>query len=136
MFELSDQPIDAGVLRSRLCHPEAGALVTFEGWVRNHNEGKPVTSLEYEAHTALAKKEAGAILQEVQNKFDVRQVVCVHRVGHLAIGDMAVWVGVTGAHRDEAFQACRYVIDELKQRVPIWKKEHYLEGDFSWIGER
>jgi len=63
-------------------------------------------------------------------------VICVHRVGHLEIGAMAVWVGVTGAHRDEAFQASRYVIDQLKERVPIWKKEHYLEGDSSWIGER
>ena len=134
MFELSDQPIDVGVLRSRLCHPETGALVTFEGWVRNHNEGKAVASLEYEAHTALATKEAKAILQEVKCKFNVQQVICVHRVGHLEIGDMAVWVGVTGAHRDEAFQACRYVINELKKRVPIWKKEHYLEGDSSWIG--
>ena len=135
MFELSDQPIDVGVLRSRLCHPEAGALVTFEGWVRNHNEGKAVASLEYEAHTALATKEAKAILQEVRNTFDVQKLICVHRVGHLAIGAMAVWVGVTGAHRDHAFQACRYVIDELKERVPIWKKEHYREGDSRWIGE-
>ena len=136
MFELSDQPIDAGALRSSLCNPEAGALVTFEGWVRNHHEGRAVTSLEYEAHAELAVKEAEAILQEAQNKFKVQQMMCIHRVGHLEIGALAVWIGVTGDHRDEAFQACRYVIDELKGRVPIWKKEHYREGDSSWIGQR
>lgn len=135
MFELSDQPIDTALLKSRMCHAETGALVTFEGWVRNHNDGKAVASLEYEAYDALAGKEAGAILQEVRNKFDVQQMMCVHRVGHLQIGAMAVWVGVTGAHRDDAFQACRYIIDELKERVPIWKKEHYVEGHSSWIGK-
>lgn len=135
MFELFETPIDTAQLKSRLAHPETGALVTFEGWVRDHNEGKPVASLEYEAHPALALKEASAILEEVRNTFEVQQVICVHRVGHLEIGSMAVWVGVTAAHRDAAFAACRYVIDEIKERVPIWKKEHYVEGDAKWIGD-
>ena len=94
-------------------------------------------ALEYEAHVELAEKEGATILAEATERFDILQAACVHRIGHLEIGDMAVWVGVASAHRDAAFQACRYIIDEVKQRVPIWKKEHYRQGDAQWLdGER
>jgi len=132
-FTISNQPIDPDDLRNALHHPQAGACATFEGWVRNHNEGQAVDSLEYEAYAELAEKEGTRVLAEAVEKFDLRAVTAVHRVGHLQIGEMAVWVGVAAAHRGPAFEACRYIIDELKVRVPIWKKEHYSAGATAWI---
>ena len=133
MFKISSTPLDAAELKSRLVNAQAGACVVFEGWVRNTNQGEPVNSLEYEAYAELAEKEGTRILAEAREKFALLEAVGVHRVGHLAIGDMAVWVGVTSAHRDGAFAACRYIIDETKARVPIWKKEHYATGSSEWI---
>ncbi len=101
--------------------------------MRNHNEGHAVTRLEYEAFEALANKEGERIVTEAIARFGVLQAACVHRVGSLAIGDLAVWVGVSSRHRAEAFAACRYIIDEVKHRVPIWKKEHYVNGDSGWV---
>jgi molybdopterin synthase catalytic subunit len=101
--------------------------------VRNHNEGQPVLRLEYEAFAELAIKEGQQIIDEALQRFAITGAACVHRVGLLEIGDMAVWVGVAAAHRGAAFDACRYIIDEVKQRVPIWKKEHYASGDSGWI---
>jgi molybdopterin synthase catalytic subunit len=133
MFEIVDTPIDADRLRTQLLESRAGALVTFDGWVRDHNEGKAVNSLEYEAYTALATSEGQCILEEALAKYEILAAVCTHRVGHLNIGDIAVWVGVSSAHRDAAFMANRYIIDEIKHRLPIWKKEHYVEGDAEWV---
>jgi molybdopterin synthase catalytic subunit len=133
-FSLSDQPIDTSALRKTMAHPSAGALVDFEGWVRDHNEGQTVGSLTYEAAEDLCQLEAAKILAEAKQKWDVQDIRCVHRVGHLQIGDVAVWVGVSAGHRDAAFAACRYVIDEVKERLPIWKKEHYRDGHAHWIG--
>jgi molybdopterin synthase catalytic subunit len=133
MFRLSAQPFDVAVLKSTLDDARAGACVTFEGWVRNRNEGQPVNSLEYEAYAPLAEKEGARILAEAQERFPILSAVCIHRVGHLQLGDLAVWVGVTAEHRGAAFDACRYIIDEAKARVPIWKKEHYATGATAWI---
>lgn len=133
MFSLSSNPLTIEQLKTATENPECGALVTFEGWVRNHNEGHEVTSLEYEAYDQLAVAEGNRILDEAREKFGLRQAVCIHRIGHLAIGDIAVWVGVATPHRDAAFKACRYIIDEIKVRVPIWKKEHYVTGDSGWV---
>lgn len=133
MFRIVSEPIDAEALKRALEDARAGACVTFEGWVRNHNEGQPVESLEYEAYAELAEAEGARILAEARERFDVFAAVCHHRVGTLRIGDMAVWVGVGSAHRGAAFDACRYIIDEVKARVPIWKKEHYASGASQWI---
>ncbi len=133
MFSLSSDPLHIEPLKAATENPECGALVTFEGWVRNHNEGHEVTSLEYEAYESLAVVEGNRILDEAREKFGLRQAVCIHRIGHLAIGDIAVWVGVATPHRDAGFKACRYIIDEIKVRVPIWKKEHYVNGDSGWV---
>jgi molybdopterin synthase catalytic subunit len=132
-FKITAEPIDPVRLKQSLAEDAAGACVTFEGWVRDHNEGAPVTALEYEAHAAIAAEEGAAILAEARERFDIFTAVCEHRVGKLAIGDCAVWVGVSAAHRGAAFDACRYVIDETKQRVPIWKKEHYASGESGWV---
>jgi len=132
-FAFSDRPIDVATLQTSLEDPTVGGMVTFEGRVRNHNEGHAVLKLEYEAFADLATKEGQRIIDEALNKFAIVNAICIHRVGLLAIGDMAVWVGVAAAHRSAAFDACRYIIDEVKQRVPIWKKEHYASGDSGWV---
>jgi molybdopterin synthase catalytic subunit len=133
MFKLSPTPIDPAALRQQLRDPRAGACATFEGWVRNRNDGHAVQALDYEAYAPLAGKEGARILAEARTKFSVLDAVCVHRVGSLVLGDLAVWVGVTAEHRGDAFDACRYIIDEAKARVPIWKKEHYANGATAWI---
>lgn len=133
MFRLSSIPLEHIDLKEGLPSPDAGAFCCFEGWVRDHNEGKKVISLEYEAYDVLCAQEAEKILKEAREKLDILHVNCFHRVGRLNIGEMAVWVGVTAAHRDAAFQACRYVIDEIKARLPVWKKEFYANGDSDWV---
>jgi molybdopterin synthase catalytic subunit len=133
MFRISAESIDAMAQQQALVNASAGACVTFEGWVRNRNEGQPVLSLEYEAYRPLAEKEGERILAEAREKFALVGAAAVHRVGHLQLGEMAVWVGVTAEHRGAAFDACRYIIDEAKARLPVWKKEHYAGGATAWI---
>ena len=132
-FEISADAIDPAELKAELEADRAGACVCFEGWVRNHNDGEAVTALEYESHAPTAVKEGREILAEAVERFEIVTARCVHRVGKLRIGDCAVWVGVSAEHRGAAFEACRYIIDETKQRVPIWKKEHYTSGESGWI---
>ena len=133
MFRFSSTPLDESTLRAELSDPACGGYAAFEGWVRDHNEGRRVRRLEYEAFEPLAIKEGERIIAEAITRFGVEHAACVHRIGALAIGEKAVWVGVTARHRDEAFRACRYIIDEVKHRVPIWKKEHYENGDSGWV---
>jgi molybdopterin synthase catalytic subunit len=132
-FAFSQTALTPDAYRAALEDPAAGGYASFEGWVRNHNEGHAVTRLEYEAFVELANKEGERIVAEAVRQFAVLKAACVHRVGPLAIGDLAVWVGVSSRHRAEAFAACRYIIDEVKHRVPIWKKEHYENGDSGWV---
>lgn len=133
MFEVSAQTIDRAFWSERLNNPKAGSSVVFEGLVRNHNEGLPVKALEYECFEALAYLEADTIIAEAKRKFKVYDIFCVHRTGLLEIGELAVWIGVTSAHRQAAFAACQYMIDELKTRLPIWKKEYYLNQAPEWV---
>jgi molybdopterin synthase catalytic subunit len=133
MFRLTPLPLDPDALRSELLDCRAGGYVSFEGRVRDRNEGRAVRSLEYEAYRELAEKEGERVLAEARTKFAVISAACVHRVGHLQIGDLAVWVGVTAEHREAAFAACRHIINEMKARVPIWKKEHYVDGGPAWL---
>jgi molybdopterin synthase catalytic subunit len=132
-FELSSSPIDVPQARTQLLDPGCGGYASFEGWVRDLNDGAAVTALEYEAFAPLARTEGERILVEAAARFGVDHAACVHRVGRLGVGELAVWVGVSAPHRDEAFRACRYIIDEVKHRVPIWKKEHYRSGDSGWV---
>jgi molybdopterin synthase catalytic subunit len=132
-FKITSVPIAPETLKRALVQGAAGACVTFEGWVRNHNEGEAVNALEYEAHAGIAEKEGAKILAEAKQRFAIETALCEHRVGKLSIGDCAVWVGVSSAHRGAAFDACRYIIDETKARVPIWKKEHYASGETGWV---
>jgi molybdopterin synthase catalytic subunit len=133
MFKISVSPIEPAALQRALADHRAGACVTFEGWVRERNEGQPVLSLEYEAYALLAEAEGERIVAEARDQFALTGAAGVHRVGHLQLGELAVWVGVTAEHRGAAFEACRYIIDEAKARLPIWKKEHYASGATAWI---
>src|ERR1700734_2421107 len=121
-FRFTESPIDTAQARRELLDLGAGGYVSFEGWVRDHNEGQAVTRLEYEAFQELAVKEGERIVADALRRFPVKHALCIHRVGTLGLNDMAVWVGVSSVHRGEAFDACRFIIDEVKHRVPIWKK--------------
>jgi molybdopterin synthase catalytic subunit len=114
-------------------HGGAGAVVTFTGVVRDHNEGRAVTRLEYEAYGSMAEAELGKILDEIQAETPGVRVAATHRVGALAIGDVAVACAASAAHRGEAFRACRELIDRIKARLPIWKREHGPDGPY-WVG--
>jgi molybdopterin synthase catalytic subunit len=133
MFRLSDSAIDGVALARELAHDGAGCCATFEGWVRDHNDGRAVQRLGYQAYAPLAQSEGDKILAEARAQFAILEARCAHRVGTLQIGELAVWVGVSAAHRDAAFAACRYIIDEVKRRVPIWKNEHYADGESGWL---
>jgi molybdopterin synthase catalytic subunit len=110
-----------------------GARSVFEGTVRDTNDGHDVTKLEYECYEPLAMKEGNKILAEAIKKFGLIDAFCIHRIGTLEVGETAVIVVATSGHRDEAFKGCRYIIDEVKCRVPIWKKEHYQDGETEWL---
>lgn len=133
MFEFSDRPIDSARLAAELKDDSAGALVVFEGRVRDVNEGRGVVALEYEAYDALCLREAQRVFDEARASFDPIGMRVVHRVGRLAVGEPAIWIGVLAGHRGEGFEACRYLIDEIKHRLPIWKREHYADGDTGWV---
>ncbi|QSX78265.1 molybdenum cofactor biosynthesis protein MoaE [Agrilutibacter solisilvae] len=135
-FQLAATPFDVAALRAQLLDDRVGGFTSFEGWVRNHNDGRRVRGLHYQAYEDLALREGERVLDEALARFDIIDARCVHRMGELAIGELAVWVGVSAAHRDAAFAACRFVIDEIKARVPIWKQERYLEGDSGWLHPR
>jgi molybdopterin synthase catalytic subunit len=132
-FLLSDNYIDTAALARELVDAAAGACVTFEGWVRNRNDDRAVIRLDYQAYAPLAQSEGEKILAEARQRFAIVGARCAHRVGSLAVGDLAIWAGASAGHRDAAFAACRYIIDEVKQRVPIWKNEHYADGESGWL---
>lgn len=110
-----------------------GGVVVFEGRVRDHNEGRAVTALEYEAYEALAQAEGERILAEAALRFTPVRVAAAHRHGLLELGEAAVVVVAASAHRQEAFAACRWVIDAIKERLPVWKREHYADGTRAWV---
>ncbi|MBJ07360.1 MAG: molybdopterin-converting factor chain 2 [Verrucomicrobiaceae bacterium] len=134
MFDLTSGPISLASLREAVNDPHAGAVAVFEGTVRNHHEGRDVLRLQYEAHGPVARKEGIRILRDAIVRFGLDHAAAVHRTGSLEIGDSAVIVAVSSPHRAEAFEACRFIIDEIKHRLPIWKKEFYADGTSDWVG--
>lgn len=132
MTFLVARPIDLAQLVAAVSGPSHGAVVTFTGLVRDHHAGREVVGLEYSAYDLMAESEMAAILAEAQAGNDV-QVVAQHRTGTLAVGEIAVAVAVAAAHRDEGFRVCRWMIDEIKRRVPIWKRERYADGSEAWV---
>ncbi|MBK8066612.1 MAG: molybdenum cofactor biosynthesis protein MoaE [Rhodanobacteraceae bacterium] len=132
-FELTDQPIDPDALRRRLSQSACGAVVTFEGRVRDHNRGRPVDRIVYEAYAPVAIAEGLAVAREQAAAHGLAEVLVVHRTGNVQLGELAVWIGVSSPHRAAAFAGCEGVIDTLKARVPIWKHEHYRDGGPEWL---
>lgn len=133
MFEVHDRPLEELDVHQYLEDPEAGGVVIFEGRVRNRNQERRVSALEYEVYEELARRETENILEEAGARFETRRCVCLQRSGKLAIGEISTWIGVAAVHRGAAFKACRYIIDEFKDRVPVWKKEYYTDGSHRWI---
>ena len=132
-FSVSATAIDPVAARQSVADNSCGALAVFEGWIRNHNEGQAVERLEYEVYRPLAEKEGAVIIAEAIDRFGVSNAMCIHREGLLELSDIAVIVCVSSPHRGEAFDACRYIIDAVKSRLPIWKKEHYVSGISEWV---
>jgi molybdopterin synthase catalytic subunit len=134
MFRIQKQPIDARELEASVRSDACGGIVTFLGVVRERaNDGRDVHGLEYEAHEDMALAEFEKIAGEVRERFAEARVGIVHRIGALEIGEIAVAVCAAAPHRGVAFDACEYTIDELKARVPIWKKERYTDGSGEWV---
>ena len=133
MFKISTNSLEEPNLKSSKADQKAGGFVTFKGRVRDTSGGRRVVSMEYETYSDLAEKEGERILAEAREKFGIMEAHCRHRSGRLAPGETAVWVEVAAAHRKEAFEACQFIIAELKYRLPIWKKEYYEDGDSGWV---
>lgn len=128
-FALLDKPIDDRRLKLALLNDQSGALATFEGWVRNHNNARPVTKLTYYGYEKLAINQGEKLITQAKQQFDIINAVAIHRIGDLAIGDMAVWIGVTAHHRYPAFDACRWLLDAIKADIPVWKQEFYADSE-------
>ena len=132
-FSINQEVIHPDLMGTENPGHQSGAKSVFEGIVRESNLGKSVTSLEYQCYEELAVKEGNLIISEALSTFDINYAYCVHRIGLLNIGDTAVIVLVYAEHRDDSFKACRFIIDEVKSRVPIWKKELYVSGESEWL---
>ncbi len=133
MFRVSDKPIDLQELVNYVSDPEAGAIATFIGTTRNNNEGRKVIALDYDGYAEMAEKELARIGDDAKTKWPICRMAIVHRLGPVQITEASVIIAVSAGHRDAAFAACRFAIEEIKKTVPIWKKEVY-EGGEVWIG--
>jgi molybdopterin synthase catalytic subunit len=133
LFELREAPLSLDECFAAVQRPEAGGVAIFIGTVRNQNQGQDVARLEYQAYPSMAQKELGAIAEEIERERPGTTLACLHRTGSLAVGDIAVICAASAPHRGDAFAACRELIDRLKARVPIWKREHGESGPY-WIG--
>jgi molybdopterin synthase catalytic subunit len=133
MVRLTHEPIDHQALTELVRRPDCGAVVTFLGTVRDLTDGKVTAALDYEAYPEMAQKKLAEIEQETRARWPVGEVALVHRLGHLGVGEVSVAVAVSCPHRAQAFEACRYAIDRLKEVVPIWKKENWADGSSEWV---
>ena len=131
---LSQTPIDPAAVIAAVSKPGNGGVAVFIGTVRDVADGRSVVGLDYSAYVEMAEREMAAIVAEAGNLDDGTDVAAVHRIGSLAIGDIAVVIAAAHPHRAAAFDACRYVIEEIKRRVPIWKAERYADGGDAWVG--
>jgi molybdopterin synthase catalytic subunit len=131
---LTRAPLDLGALVTRVSAPARGGIACFLGVVRDHHDGRAVASLEYSAYDAMAEAECARVVAEARARWQA-DIALEHRLGHLDVGDAAVAIAAAAPHRDAAFAACRYVIEEVKRRVPIWKRERFVDGSEIWVGE-
>ena len=130
---LKSSPLELGALLAQVESPARGGVACFLGTVRNHQDGRNVLRLEYSAYAPMAEAECARIVAEAEDRWDCA-VALAHRVGTLEVGDTAVAIAAASPHREEAFAACRYVIEEVKRRVPIWKREFFADGRIEWVG--
>jgi molybdopterin synthase catalytic subunit len=131
---LVDEPIDVAAMLAKVARHSNGATVLFIGMVRDVNDGRPVSGMEYTAYRAMAERELADIAREAHDRFATDDIAIEHRLGTLDLGDASVAIAVAHPHRGEAYDASRYIIEELKKRVPIWKLEHYVDGTREWVG--
>ena len=130
---ITDEPLDAARLLAEVARTANGAAVAFVGTVREVNDGRPVTGIDYSAYREMAERELAAIVREAAARFGTPDVVAEHRLGTLGLGEASVVVAAAHPHRAPAFDACRHVIEEIKRRVPVWKREHYADGTREWV---
>ena len=133
MFKITSDEIELGDVIRAVEAGDAGAIVHFLGVVRNNTEGREVSYLEYEAYPPMAEKKMAEIAEEIHEKWGLDRVAVIHRVGRLEIGEVSVAVAVASPHRKEAFEACHYAMNRLKQTVPIWKREVWADGGEEWV---
>ena len=131
--DVTTKSIDPGAVLARVGSPGDGAVAFFAGVVRNENQGRPVSGMEYEGYDEMAREELAAIVAEAAERAGSDRIAAVHRLGRLAVGEVSVAIAASSPHRAEAFAAARYIIEELKKRLPVWKREHYLDRDARWL---
>lgn len=134
--EITPDPVAPAELLDGVGADEDGAVVLFLGIVRDHNDGRSVTGMEYEAYEEMAREVLEAIAREARDRWNTDRIGVVHRTGRLEVGEVSVAIAVSTPHRAEAYDASRYVIEEIKARLPIWKREHYVDGERRWVPGR
>ncbi|HKY64619.1 MAG TPA: molybdenum cofactor biosynthesis protein MoaE [bacterium] len=132
-LQITEQRIATEALYQALDDPTCGGVAIFEGRVRDHHQGRKVRDLYYECYRPMAEKILAKAAQEARTRWEPSKIAIVHRIGRIPIGEAAVWIGVAAAHREEAFAACRFLIEEIKRSVPIWKRETYVDGSCAWV---
>ena len=135
MFKVTTEPLSMQQLNDLVKRPTDGAVVTFDGIVRNNFDGRPVEYLEYETYAMMAEKKLAEIGAEVQQKFAIGEIAIVHRIGRLEIGESSIVVAVAAPHRHAAFEACAYAMERVKTEVPVWKKEFFADGTDHWVNQ-
>ena len=133
--KITTEPLSVQALNDLVKRASDGAVVTFDGIVRDNFDGRSVLALEYEAYAEMAEKKMAEIGTEVQRKFDVGEIAMMHRLGHLEIGESSIVIAVAAPHRHAAFEACAYAMDRVKEDVPVWKKEFFADGDAHWVNQ-
>jgi molybdopterin synthase catalytic subunit len=133
MIRLTTDAIDYAALTESVCRPNCGGVVLFLGTVRDLTDGRITVALEYEAYSAMAERKLTEIEQETRRRWPVGEIALVHRLGRLGVGEVSVAAAVSCPHRAEAFEACRFAIDRLKEIVPLWKKENWADGGTEWV---
>jgi len=133
MIHLTSEPIDYAALTEQVRRKDCGAVVTFLGTVRDLTDGRVTVALDYEAYPAMAEKKMAEIECQTRERWPVGEMALVHRLGHLDVGEVSVAVSVSCPHRAQAFEACHFAIDRIKELVPIWKKENWADGSMEWV---
>lgn len=134
LCRVTREPLDPAALLGTVTSSADGAVLLFWGVVRDHNDGRAVSHLEYDAYIPMAEAKLSEIMAEARSRWDVGRIAVMHRIGRLEIGEASVGIAVASPHRAEAYDASRYIIEELKRRVPIWKREGYTQGGAEWLG--